>query len=302
LDPVRRGGFILTGTSYFDPDWTIRVIETDASGQVLWNATLDINMGTPYGGFVCRDGGIVFAGSTGDTSSHDLTLARLDTNGQLLWNYTYNLGDSERVYSVVEGLSGGYAITGSTTSSGMDAGDAFLALTDSSGGLLLSLGYNSQWQDAGYSVAPCQDGSYIIAGGTGNDAWLVRLMEPELQPPTWIAPPTNQLIDYNAPFTYTLNATDPIGLDIWWLQDPRYFNISQQGVITNTIIPAIGTYPITVYVNDTWGFTQQGTFTITVLVSISTIIALQPLIAVILIEIILLLIACHRLRRSNPTP
>ncbi|UCE11115.1 MAG: hypothetical protein JSW61_04035 [Candidatus Thorarchaeota archaeon] len=84
-------------------------------------------------------------------------------------------------------------------------------------------------------------------------------------PPIWI--PTeldNKTIELNQPLRYDLNASDPSGIDSWWLNDTVRFAIDNEGVVTNRTTLGIGEYGIHVWVNDTQGYTLDGSFTVIV--------------------------------------
>ena len=51
--------------------------------------------------------------------------------------------------------------------------------------------------------------------------------------PEWSQVPTGQYVEYNNELRYDLNATDPSGIDHWWLNSTMYFQIDSSGVITN---------------------------------------------------------------------
>ncbi len=83
-------------------------------------------------------------------------------------------------------------------------------------------------------------------------------------PPTWVEPPTDQYAEFNNPFHYDLNATDPSGIDTWWLNDTTNFAINFEGEITNTSYLAIIKYGLQVWVNDSNNHILSANFTITV--------------------------------------
>ncbi|MGB5909994.1 MAG: rhodanese-like domain-containing protein, partial [Promethearchaeia archaeon] len=86
----------------------------------------------------------------------------------------------------------------------------------------------------------------------------------DLAPPIWNVVPTDQLLEYSEAFIYDLDASDPSGIDEWWLNDTIYFDIDGNGVITNKSLVSIGEYWLEVNVNDTYGNTLTDTFKVTV--------------------------------------
>ncbi|MFX1269369.1 MAG: rhodanese-like domain-containing protein, partial [Promethearchaeota archaeon] len=103
------------------------------------------------------------------------------------------------------------------------------------------LGGMSAWNSEGYEV--CID---------------------DLTPPTWDEVPTDQLLEYCEIFIYDLDASDPSGIDEWWLNDTTFFSINNFGLISNNSPLPIGEYWLEVNVNDTYGNTLMAIFKVTV--------------------------------------
>lgn len=82
--------------------------------------------------------------------------------------------------------------------------------------------------------------------------------------PVWDQVPTSQVCEFGLPFRYDLNASDPSGLDTWWLNDTANFNIGSNGRITSIGVLTLGVFGVQVFVNDTYGNVLIGTFTIIV--------------------------------------
>jgi hypothetical protein len=80
----------------------------------------------------------------------------------------------------------------------------------------------------------------------------VHGMIPDMQPPTWMTPPTNQILEYGVMLDYQLDASDPSGLDTWWLNDTVNFNIGSNGRITSVGILTPGLFGVRIWVNDTY--------------------------------------------------
>ncbi len=107
-------------------------------------------------------------------------------------------------------------------------------------------------------VANDSDGELGIFSGT----WSFTI---ETSAPTWDQTPTNQVVEFYEPFWYDLNASDPSGIDTWWLNDTVHFTMdSNTGIITNVITLPVDTYGLRVWVNDTLNNIQTTTFTVTV--------------------------------------
>ena len=82
----------------------------------------------------------------------------------------------------------------------------------------------------------------------------------ETDAPAWLEPPTDQIVVEGLPFRYDLNASDPAGLDTWWLNETDLFVIGAEGIITNSSSIPVGTYRLGVHVNDSYGNVLYGEF------------------------------------------
>lgn len=73
--------------------------------------------------------------------------------------------------------------------------------------------------------------------------------------PTWDPIPDSQYLEWGEPFRYDANATDPSGIDTYWLILDWFgnFTIDVDGVITNTTLLVLEFYGVQVGVNDTYG-------------------------------------------------
>jgi hypothetical protein len=76
--------------------------------------------------------------------------------------------------------------------------------------------------------------------------------------------PQDITIQFGQPLSYEINATDSSPIDQFWINDTTNFAITTNGVFTNATTLSIGSYPVTVSVNDTLGHTQTASFTVTV--------------------------------------
>jgi len=75
----------------------------------------------------------------------------------------------------------------------------------------------------------------------------------EIINPTWDQIPSNQTNEYGTNFNYDLNATDPSGIDSFWINDTDNFQINSNGFLSNLTHLSIGNYWLKVFVNDTIG-------------------------------------------------
>jgi hypothetical protein len=117
---------------------------------------------------------------TGKTTPDSGLQRFLGLTGQQGWNKTYGGTYDDEANSLIQTWDGGYAIAGSTKSSGAGDFDFWLVKTDASGNQLWNKTYGGTGEDWACSVVLTGDGGYAIAGATesfgagGWDFWLVR--------------------------------------------------------------------------------------------------------------------------------
>jgi hypothetical protein len=106
----------------------------------------------------------------------------------------------------------------------------------------------------------------IFSGGNPGiaDISVINYVTYDNAPPEWVEPLEDQEITAGQDFEYDVNATDYAGIDHYWVDDMENFAIDNDGVITNAVNLAAGTYPIKVSVNDTYGNTRSETFDLVV--------------------------------------
>ncbi|UCE09306.1 MAG: right-handed parallel beta-helix repeat-containing protein [Candidatus Thorarchaeota archaeon] len=91
----------------------------------------------------------------------------------------------------------------------------------------------------------------MIAHNTHS--YAVEFMVAEEEPPTWDETPEDQYVYPWTSLSWDLNASDPSGIDAWWVNDTVNFAIDANGILTNATILTHGNYGIRVFVNDTNG-------------------------------------------------
>lgn len=82
--------------------------------------------------------------------------------------------------------------------------------------------------------------------------------------PTWTVIPQDQVLEYNEPFSYQLQASDISGIDSWALNSTLHFTISETGLLTNSSFLAPGVYYLEITVTDVYSHTLSITLKITV--------------------------------------
>jgi hypothetical protein len=138
-------------------------------GLIEWDKTYGKEHIIEWGGPIVEssDEGYVMAGGISSSweDDGDLFLAKIDENGNMDWNKTYQ-GTFGVGNSLVATSDGGYAIAGSTKSSGSDYTDFSLIKTDSFGNIEWSQTYGKNNSDSAHSLVATSDGGYAIAGFT----------------------------------------------------------------------------------------------------------------------------------------
>ena len=132
---------------------------------------------------VTDDGGYVVTGSTRSFGGNDpnVYLVRTDAGGDPLWTSAYDGGLDDIGYSVAVAHDGGFIIAGETNSIGAGGTDVYVVKTDALGDTIWTRAYGGTGEDVGYSVAPTDDGGYVIVGMTtsygagASDVYLVKI-------------------------------------------------------------------------------------------------------------------------------
>ncbi|UCB60953.1 MAG: hypothetical protein JSW72_02525 [Candidatus Bathyarchaeota archaeon] len=179
------GGFAVAATRYPNPTYqSVWFFKTDENGTMLWNKTYgttnhqDGGMGlveTPIGGYAIAG----YTDSYG-AGGRDFWLLKTNSTGDKEWDKTYGGTDDDQAKSLVQTLSGGYAIAGYTESYGSGDYDFWLIQTDSAGNMEWNQTYGGTNRDDPASVVQLLDGGYALAGNTYSygagiaDGWLIK--------------------------------------------------------------------------------------------------------------------------------
>ncbi|MGB3342088.1 MAG: hypothetical protein WBB37_11470 [bacterium] len=162
----------------------VYICRTNSSGDTLWTRKYTL-FGNDRGNALaeCYIGSMAYvigALAWNDiTHSFDMWLLKINNDGDTIWTKTYGGSGVEDCYSVKQTSDGGYILVGLTTSYGAGGIDAYVIKTDSFGNALWSRTYGSTQDDWAQDVEECDNGGYIIVGGTnsfGNDyqVYIVR--------------------------------------------------------------------------------------------------------------------------------
>ena len=159
------------------------LVKTDSVGNIDWNMTYGGTLDDSFSDMIkTKDGGLVLLGYTLSfgAGNYDSFLMKVNASGTILWNQTYGGIGSDQAISLFQTSDGGYALVGSTNSSGAGNFDSWLVKTDATGNMIWNKTYGGTGNDYGAWVVQASDGGYAIAGRTAllsssiNDAWLVK--------------------------------------------------------------------------------------------------------------------------------
>jgi hypothetical protein len=128
------GGFALAGytsTSLSDKDfWLIKV---DSSGNTQWSKAYGARGDDiAYSVIQTADGGYALAGCTSSygAGKEDYWLVKTDSSGNEDWNCTFGGSENDVAFRVVQTSDGGFALAGSTESSGASGDNIWIVKTD----------------------------------------------------------------------------------------------------------------------------------------------------------------------------
>jgi len=183
------GGYVIAGESgpnrLCEPGpYNVFLIKTDSLGDTLWTKHYGgIGEDVGYSITTAPDGGYVIAGmSTSYSGWYDVYLIKTDETGDTLWTRAYGgtVWSEEWGYSVICASDGGFVIAGKTDSYGHGGEDVWLIKVDDHGEVYWAKTFGGPDMDYGTSVAPADDGGYILAGVTSSygegicDIYLIK--------------------------------------------------------------------------------------------------------------------------------
>lgn len=187
--PTSDNGFILAGIDSlegaYDFDFNFiqkrqsgaaTLIKTDAAGNIVWRTLLPT---TPVPTAFCSvvqtiDGGYVATGFSGFYLGDvkQLLIVKVSNTGAVLWRKEYGGTNDDLGYSIIRCNSGGFLVTGSTTSnngnvSGNHGGSDFWVLRlDEAGNLLWQKCFGGSDVEVGRSVIETANSQFVFCGST----------------------------------------------------------------------------------------------------------------------------------------
>lgn len=173
----------------YDP-WIARI---DTLGNKVWSNAFGTNADEHTGGLIATpDGGFVIVGHTGfnfDTTSNQGFAIKTNSSGSQVWRKDFVTSADSRVHDIVATSDGGMLVAGyTTTGTGRDARDGWIAKLDANGNEVWNKVYGGSKEDQVASIIAA-DGGYVVAGYTsssdlditGNkgsfDGWLFKINE-----------------------------------------------------------------------------------------------------------------------------
>jgi len=161
-------GYVTVGNKLIGSTFDILFVKTNGNGDTLWTRTYgggDYEWGTSVS--LTSDSGFIIAGYTISfgAGSQDVYLIRTDDLGHIIWSKTYGGSSSDRAYSVVQTVDGGFLVSGDTESFGAGNGDIYLIKTDLNGDVLWSKTIGGPSYEQGYQVEEIANDNIVIVGG-----------------------------------------------------------------------------------------------------------------------------------------
>ncbi|MFI5166959.1 MAG: PKD domain-containing protein [Thermoanaerobaculales bacterium] len=178
--------FLIEGTSIHTSGMGLSfvdtVIKTDSSGNIVWQKQFSSSAPITLAFGQLADGSFISVGTIALGSSYsniNILVVKLDSGGNISWQKSYGGPAQDYAFSALS-ISGGYLISGLTTSFGAGKSDVVLLQLDSSGNLAKQETIGGPGDDFGF-LQPLGGGGYVLSGSTdsppaaGTDGWLAFL-------------------------------------------------------------------------------------------------------------------------------
>jgi hypothetical protein len=181
------GGYAIGGytSSFGAGQLDVYVVKLDSTGNLQWTKTIG-GPGNEIGFSLIQtsDGGYAITGPTYSfgAGGADVYVVKLDAHGNLQWTKTIGGKEEDVGISLIQTSDGGYAIAGSTTSSGVGEADVYVVKLDAHGNLQWTKTIAAKNKNLiKSSIIQTSDGGYAIAGTTrsfgagGTDVYFIKL-------------------------------------------------------------------------------------------------------------------------------
>ncbi|MEM6833616.1 MAG: hypothetical protein AAF562_08345 [Pseudomonadota bacterium] len=172
------GGFLVAGqtASKGAGKADVWVIKLDNSGKLLWDRAFGGNRRDGANGIAATaDGGFLIVGHTWSKGAGeaDIWAIKIDSTGNLLWDQTFGGAGREYASRVITASDGGFAILGSTRSTGAGGDDVWVIRTDSKGNKIWDRTFGTNFSDTALGITKTVDKGFLIAGNFPPDGSLI---------------------------------------------------------------------------------------------------------------------------------
>ena len=205
------GGYVIAGqTLSIDGDvsgnhgsYDAWIVKIDGNGNKVWQKTFGgSNIDNAFAITRTSDNGYIVGGSTvsndGDVSENkggsDAWIIKIDANGNKVWQKTFGGSGNDAASSILQ-TDLGYLVSAQTVSNNGDVtltlggGDAWIFQIDANGAMVRQKAFGGTAGDAGVTIFPTSDGSYIMVGSAAStdgdivgqhgkiDAWMMKFKD-----------------------------------------------------------------------------------------------------------------------------
>ena len=240
---IRRtsdGSFAIAGYHGMEPGADIYLAKVDASGDKVWDAAYEGIRSTRDRDDArdlrqTSDGGFVLAGRRAVTATSydtDLMVMKTDATGAKLWEKSFGGAGYDLAHALQLTGDGGMIVVGAET--------ATLTYADRRVWVLkLDAGGNKIWETtlvngAGRGVVVNTDGSIVIAGSSGSQAYLAKLGGAAV-------PPDRKVYRYPSTANVLYELRSPVE---WQGAGPGRISVSNQTITINGLVKFTGTMTI----------------------------------------------------------
>jgi hypothetical protein len=150
------------------------LVKTDGNGVAQWNRTYGgVGMDRAFSLLQTTDGGFALAGSTNSfgAGGDDMWLVKTDGNGVTQWNRTYGGIRADGAWVLLQTVDEGFALAGSTNSSGAGRDAIWLVKTDGNGVTQWNRTYRGSGR-SGVSALQTMDGDFVLAYNNPEDPFF----------------------------------------------------------------------------------------------------------------------------------
>ncbi|MBP7792826.1 MAG: hypothetical protein KA120_07175 [Candidatus Goldbacteria bacterium] len=152
-------------------DNNIYVSAADYNNNYLWIK----NFGSKYyswGNFtlISKDGAYLI-GEDDDYPelNFDFYITKKDATGKNLWIKTYGINEADKGYSIMQGIDGGYVLTGVSYLFNDEKNVSYLIKIDDDGNIIWKRIFSGTGNDEIFCIAKDDDSGYLLAGTTDSD-------------------------------------------------------------------------------------------------------------------------------------